>query len=47
MTHLCPLDDVVLQDNDFGAAGAEVLRPALEKLKNLKTLSLHSTYGDV
>ena len=45
MTHLCPL--MLLQGNDIRVAGMRALLPALEKLENLTTLSLHSTYGDV
>ena len=41
------LDAVAAQDNDLGPAGAEALRPTLEKLPNIKRLFLSSTCGDV
>ena len=39
--------DAVAQGNDLGAAGAEALLPALEKLENLVSLDLNGTCGDV
>ena len=42
-----PLDAVTVQGNNLGAAGAQSLRPALEKLTNLDSLNLEGTCGDV
>ena len=42
-----PLDAVAAQDNKLGPAGAEALRPALQKLPNLAELYLAGTCGDV
>ena len=42
-----PLDAVAAPDNNLTADGAEALRPALEKLENLRTLSLSGACGDV
>ena len=42
-----PLDAVTVQGNNLGAAGAQSLRPALEKLRNLVSLDLNGTCGDV
>ena len=47
MTHLCPIDAVVTQDNNLGRPGAKALRPALEKLENLAGLWLRGTCVDV
>ena len=41
------LDAVAAQGNDLGAAGAEALRPALEKLEKLTGLWLRGTCGVV
>ena len=43
--HLCPLI-FATPANDLGAAGAAALRPALEKLTNLKCLYLAGACGD-
>ena len=41
------IDTVASQGNELGAAGAEALLPALEKLTNLGYLYLAGTCGDV